>query len=261
VAGFKDHFSKVAGAYQAFRPSYPPELFAWLAGVAPGRSAALDCGCGNGQASVALADHFDAVLAVDPGAEQIRHARPHPRVVYRVAPAEATGAPDHGMDLVVAAQALHWFDLDRFYPEVRRVARPGAVLAAFTYGLLSVDPAVDEVLGRLYHDTLRGYWPPERAHVDAGYRTLPFPFDPIEPPAFEIAETWPLDRLQGYLATWSGVTEHDRRTGGDALAALAPALREAWRGDGGPKVVTWPLALRVGRIAAAGAAPAAPRGA
>jgi len=248
MSAFKDHFSGVAGAYRAFRPGYPPGLFAWLAGHCPRRDLALDCGCGNGQASVALAEHFAAVLAVDPGAEQVRHATAHPRVTYRVAPAEATGAADGSADLVVAAQALHWFDLDRFWPEVRRVARPGAVVAAFTYGLLTVDAPVDAVVGRLYVETLRGSWPPERAHVDDGYRSLPFPFEPITPPPFAISERWGVDRLLGYLATWSGVTSRDEATGGDVLAEVAPALRSAWGADE-VKEIRWPLVVRAGKVA------------
>jgi SAM-dependent methyltransferase len=247
MTGFKDHFSGVAGAYRTFRPGYPPALFGWLAGLCPRRELALDCGCGNGQASVALAEHFAAVLAVDPGAEQVRHATAHPRVTYRVAPAEATGAPDGAVDLVVAAQALHWFEPARFWPEVRRVARPGAVVAAFTYGLLAVDGPVDRVVGRLYHETLRGHWPPERAHVDDGYRSLPFPCEPIAPPAFALSERWGLARLLGYLATWSGVSARDRALGVDTLAEVAPALRAAW-GEAEEKVVTWPLAVRAGRV-------------
>jgi ubiquinone/menaquinone biosynthesis C-methylase UbiE len=129
MASFKDHFSSVAGAYRTFRPGYPPELFGWLASTVARRDVALDCGCGNGQASVELARHFGAVLAVDPGREQIRNAIPHARVEYRVSPAEETGIADRSVDLVTAAQALHWFDLDRFYPEVRRVARVSWPLA------------------------------------------------------------------------------------------------------------------------------------
>ncbi len=250
--GFRDHFSGVAGAYRAFRPGYPPELFAWLASIVPAHGAALDCGCGNGQASVALAEHFSAVFAVDPGAEQIRHAAPHPRVEYRVAPAEATGLPQGSVDLVVAAQALHWFDLDRFYPEVRRVARAGAALAAFTYGLLTVDERVDAVIARLYRGILRDDWPPERAHVDAGYRTLPFPFAELAAPRFGISEEWTLDRLVGYIGTWSGVNAHRERTGRDPLEEIGPALRGAWGPPAEPRRVSWPLALRVGGIDPAG---------
>ncbi len=247
MAAFKDHFSSVACAYRTFRPGYPPELFSWLAGAVARRETALDCGCGNGQASVALAGHFAAVFAVDPGREQIRNAIPHPRVTYRVAPAEETGCSPRSVDLVTAAQALHWFDLERFYREVRRVARDGAVVAAFTYGLLTVDEQVDRVIAALYHGILRGHWPAERAHVDAGYRTLPFPFPEIPAPRFAISEDWSLDQLMGYLATWSGVNAYRKSTGEDPLVEVAVALRDAW-GPDDRRRVSWPLALRAGRI-------------
>lgn len=246
MSTFKDHFSGVAGAYRSFRPGYPPELFEWLAGVAPRRGTALDYGCGNGQASLALAHHFGQVLALDPAAEQIRQAEPHPRVVYRVAPAEATGLPPDSVDLAIAAQAFHWFDLDRFYPELRRIARDGCVLAAFTYGVARVSPEVDPLVWRLYGETLREDWPPERRHVETGYRSLPFPFPDLAAPSFAMEEAWPVERYLGYLATWSAVTSHRRRTGSDPVAALAPALRASW----GPhdRTVSWPLVVRAGIV-------------
>lgn len=247
MAAFKDHFSRVACAYRTFRPRYPPELFSWLARTVARREIALDCGCGNGQASVALAGHFAAVIAVDPGREQIQNAVPHPRVTYRVAPAEETGCSPRSVDLVTAAQALHWFDLERFYREVRRVARDGAVVAAFTYGLLTVDERVDGIIAALYHETLRGHWPAERAHVDAGYRTLPFPFPEIAAPRFAISEEWSLEQLMGYLATWSGVNAYRVSTGGDPLVEVGVALRDEW-GPAERRRVSWPLALRAGRI-------------
>jgi SAM-dependent methyltransferase len=248
MATFKDHFSGVAGAYAGFRPHYPEALVRWLCEVAPRTEVALDVGCGNGQAAVALAERFERVHAVDPSAEQIRNAAPHPRVAYAVAPAEETGLPPRSVDLVVAAQALHWFDLDRFYPELRRVGREGAVFAATTYGLTRVNPGVDRLVDRLYHQTLQGFWPPERRHVDAGYQSLPFPFPELEAPALAIEERWPFDRFMGYLATWSGVSAYRRQTGVDPLAAAEPELRSAWGDPGALLLVSWPLAVRAGRI-------------
>lgn len=245
---FKDHFSHGSGNYRAYRPDYPAGLFHWLATLPLRREAALDCGCGTGQAAVSLAAHFEKVYAVDPSTEQIRNAVPHERVSYRVAPAEATGLPEGSIDLVVTAQALHWFDFDRFYPEVRRVARNGAFFAAFTYGLITVDEAIDSVVGRLYRDILGPCWPPERAHVDAGYRTLPFPFREITPPAFTMRDEWPLAHLMGYLATWSAVKEYRERYGSDPLAGVAEELRTAWGDPDMPKNVAWPLVIRVGEI-------------
>src|SRR5215831_1555408 len=143
---FKDHFSAHATDYRAFRPSYPAELFTFLASAAPARDLAWDCGTGNGQAAVALAEHFARVFATDASAEQVKNAEPHPRVEYAVAPAEKCPLPDHTADLVTVAQALHWFDFDRFYAEVRRVARPGGLLAVTCYYEPSVGPGVDPVL-------------------------------------------------------------------------------------------------------------------
>src|SRR5580765_3867958 len=110
-------FASVAREYANFRPGYPPELFGWLARAAPARGAVWDCGCGSGQASVALAEHFAHVFATDVSAEQIAAARPHARVRYSVAPAEKSGLESQSVDLVTVAQALHWFDVEAFYVE------------------------------------------------------------------------------------------------------------------------------------------------
>ena len=248
---FKDHFSGVAAGYQAFRPGYPPALFDWLAGVTSRRERAVDLGCGTGQASVALAEHFEEVIGLDPSAEQIARAAPHPRVRYRVAPAEATGLPDASADLVIAAQALHWFDPARLHPELSRIARPGAVFAAFTYDLCRLGPPVDEVVERLYRNILGPYWPPERAHVDAGYRTLPFPWPEIVAPSLAIEESWTLDRFLGYLSTWSAVSVYRGKTGDDPLALVTSELRAAWGPPERKRRVTWNLTVRAGRIGSA----------
>ncbi len=245
---FKDHFSNVAAGYQAFRPGYPRALFEWLASVAPRSERAVDLGCGTGQASVALAAHFDEVIALDPSAEQIARAEPHPRVSYRVAPAETTGLLASSADLVIAAQALHWFDPERLHPELARIARPGAVFAAFTYDLCRVGSRVDDVVDRLYRDILGPYWPPERAHVDAGYRTLPFPWPEVVAPSLAIEESWTLDRFIGYLGTWSAVSAYRRKTSADPLALVTSALRAEWGPPDRPRAVKWNLTIRAGRI-------------
>ncbi|GLI40092.1 methyltransferase domain-containing protein [Geobacter hydrogenophilus] len=246
---FKDYFSEKSDAYRSYRPGYPPELFAWLAGLPARRDAALDCGCGTGQASVALAEHFARVYAVDPSAAQIESATSHERVEYRVAPAEETGLPDASVDLVIAAQALHWFNFGRFYAEVRRVAREGAVFAAFTYGLLAIDEEIDRIIGRFYRDVIGPYWPPERTHVDAGYRTLPFPFAEIEAPAFAMKAEWNLGHLMGYFETWSAVKEYRRLKGDDPLGLVAGDLATAWGDPALVRQVSWPLVMRAGRVA------------
>lgn len=243
---FKDHFSGHADAYARFRPRYPEALFAWLAWLAPARRLAWDCGTGNGQAAVALAAHFERVVASDASSEQLAHAIPHGRVLYRVAPAEAPPPEARGADLVTVAQALHWFDLERFYPAVQRVLAPDGVLAAWGYGLMQVSPAVDAVVADYYHNVVGRYWPPDRAHIENRYLTLPFRFPEIVAPDFSMTAEWTLDTLLGYLDTWSATRRYLAAHAQHPLEQVAAALRHAW-GEAEQRTVTWPLFLRVGR--------------
>ena len=247
VPAFKDHFSVTAHEYDRHRPRYPSELADFLASIAPGRSLAWDCATGTGQAALALASRFERVIATDASATQVANAVPHPRVCYAVARAEASGLADCSVDLVTVAQALHWLDLDAFYPELRRVAGPRAVFAAWTYSLADADPEVDPVVRSFYRE-MGPWWPPERSHVEDGYRRLHFPFEPIEAPVFEVKETWPMERLLGYFSTWSAVSRCRRETGSDPLFELRSRLARAWGDPGRPRAVRWPLYLRVGRI-------------
>jgi ubiquinone/menaquinone biosynthesis C-methylase UbiE len=246
-SAFKDHFSVAAHEYDRCRPSYPAELIDFLADVAPARSLAWDCATGTGQAAVGLAARFDKVIATDASGAQLAHAVAHSRVEYRVARAEDCGLPDRTFDLVTVAQALHWIDLDAFYAEVRRVARPGAVIAAWTYSLADADPAVDPLVATFYAE-MSPWWPPERSHVEDGYQRLPFPFEPVVAPALEIHASWPLERLLGYVSTWSAVNRCRRETGADPLVGLRHRLESAWGNPAEPRPVRWPLHLRVGRV-------------
>ena len=248
--GFKDHFSAVAAAYAAHRPTYPAALVDFLVeSAAPRRELAWDAGCGSGQLSVLLAERFARVIATDASPEQIAQATPHRKVAYAVAPAEASGLPPRAADLAVAAQAAHWFDLAAYYAEVRRVGRSGAVVALVSYGLVRVDHAdIDPLLDRFCSHVLGPYWPPERRHVEDGYRSLPFPFDEIAAPHFEIHASWALAQLVGYVETWSAVWALERAEGRTPLAAFRRALAGAWGPEGTVRAVRWPIALRVGRL-------------
>jgi SAM-dependent methyltransferase len=245
--GFKDHFSGHAKDYREFRPAYPPELFAFLADVAPRRELAWDCGTGSGQAAVALADHFAKVFATDASAAQLKNARPHPRVEYAVAPAEKCPLPDHVADLVTVAQALHWFDFDGFYSEVRRVTRPGGLIAATCYYEPGVGPDVDPVLRR-WEAFIRPYWTPERAWVDAGYATIPFPFRELPAPEFELKAESTLEHFVGYLGTWSATKQYIKRNGADPLGAFRPEFAAAWGDPAAVRTVWWRFRCRVGVV-------------
>lgn len=244
--GFKDHFSSKAAIYAKARPGYPAAFFAELAGLAPRHSLAWDCGSGNGQAAVSLAAHFDRIVATEPSAAQLAEAVAHPKITYLQSAELATGVADGSVDLVTAACAAHWFDLAVFYPEVRRVLRPGGLLAVWNYGLCTVNPAVDQLLGKFYRETVGPYWPPERKHAETGYRLLEFPFPEIPFPSFHLAAEWTVEDLAAYLHTWSAVIRYTSATGVDPVVGFLPELQHAW--GGGRRQVVWALGGRLGRL-------------
>lgn len=243
---FKDHFSRQSSAYRRYRPEYPPALIEFVAAQAPDAHLAVDCATGSGQAAVALARYFAAVLAVDGSLSQLASARAHERVHYAASLAERLPLRAGSVSLVAAAQAAHWFDFDRFHAECRRVLVPGGVIAIWTYEKFRVDPAVDAVIDRFYTAVVGRYWPPERRYVEQGYRTLPFPWQELPAPAFELETDWDLPEVMGYLATWSAVQRYKDQAGQDPLPALEPRLAALWPRSGARRL-RWPIHLRLGR--------------
>jgi SAM-dependent methyltransferase len=245
---FKDHFSTQSAIYRAARPRYAPELFAWLAQQAPARGLAWDAGCGTGQASTGLAQEFTRVLATDPSAAQIAQAEAAANIAYRVERAEQCSLPDASADLVTVAQALHWFELDAFHAQVRRVLKPGGIVAEWTYADCHIDSAVDAVKNRLYVDVLDSYWPPERRLVESGYAALAFPFARIAAPPFGLEAHWDLPGFLAYLRSWSATQRYIQAQGEDPVSALEADFAAAWGDAAQVRPVRWDLALRVGRV-------------
>jgi SAM-dependent methyltransferase len=242
-----DHFSQVAPAYAASRPGYPDELFAYLASLCSRHDQAWDCAAGSGQATLPLASVFQRVLATDTSGAMLQRAPRHRRIEYRIA-AETSGLPPGSADLVTVAQALHWLDVDRFYAEAWRVLVPGGVLAVWTYGIQHIDDrAIDRVLGHFYTDVVGPHWPKERRHVEAGYRTLPFPFPELTPPPFRMEVGWSLPQLLGYVSTWSATQRFQESRGHDPVSDLGRELGSLWGNPEAAREVSWPLSMRVGR--------------
>lgn len=250
--GFKDHFSALARDYARYRPLYPDALFADLAALAPARDRAWDCATGNGQAARGLAAHFRDVVATDASAEQLAEAQGPANVRFAVAPAEASGLPAASVDLLLVAQAAHWFDLPAFYAEAERVLRPGGVLALLTYSGVRIDARLDPLLRDFHHGLLGPYWPPERGHVERDYRDLPFPWPETAFPPQEMTAAWTLDELLGYLGTWSATRAYRARRREDPLPALRARLLPLWGTPGERRTVRWPLPIRIGRRPRAG---------
>ena len=243
-------FVTVAREYANFRPGYPPELFEWLARISPACDSVWDCGCGSGQASVALAEHFAEVHATDVAPEQIAVAKPHPRVSYSVAPAEHSRLAAQSVDLVTVAQALHWFDVGAFYMEARRVARPNAVIAVWNYPRPRFEDAeLDKRFFAFYSEVVGPYWPPERRHIEARYHTLPFPFEEIRAPEFGLDLSWNLEQVLGYVSSWSATARYRKALGTDPVPLLRESLRAAWPAAGASVPMRMPIGMRVGKLA------------
>lgn len=246
---FRDHFSELAERYAKHRPRYPSELYTFLALLAPERELAWDCGTGNGQAATLLAEHFEKVIATDASAEQIENAFPHPRVDYRVEPAERSSLNNGEVDLVTVGTAVHWFDFQDFYSEVRRVGKPNAVIALWTYHQPAISEAIDAVVRSYYRETLDGYWPERFQYLENQYRTLPFPFADVDPPKLSMKTEWSLDQMLGFILSWSGTRNYVQENGKRALVPLIENLKAAWGDPDRVRTLHWPLYFRLGRLA------------
>ena len=244
----RNWFDQGGGAYARFRPEYPPGLAAGLAALAPDRRLAADVGCGSGQLTRLLAPHFDSVIGLDPSADQIAHAVPDARIAYRCASAERLALADRSVSLMTAAQAAHWFDLPAFYAEARRTVAPGGILALISYGVLALDPALDDRFQAFYRDEIGPWWPPQRKLVDAGYATIDFPFEELDPPALQIRLDWRLPEFLGYLLTWSAVRRAREAGREDVLRRFAGDISAAWGDEDTRRPITWPVRMRLGRL-------------
>lgn len=241
----KDNFSTQASSYARFRPGYPAQLFDFLFGLCKNFECAWDCATGNGQIAGMLAERFRQVEATDISEKQLQQAVQKKNIRYRIEAAESPSFPDAAFDLITVGQSAHWFHFEKFYPEVRRVLKPGGVLALVGYNLLQIDEPTDAVIKRLYSNVLGEYWDAERRHVDQAYTTIPFPFPETALPEMAMTCEWTFDHLSGYLDTWSALQHYIKKNGRSPLdEAIMAELRSAWP-EGVSKTVRFPLFGRI----------------
>jgi len=240
-------FGAGSAAYAAARPHYPAGLFACIAAHCAVHARAWDCACGTGQAALGLAEHFGQVCATDLSAGQLAAAVPHPAIAYAVQSAEAPAFAPASFDAICVAQALHWFDLDAFWPAVQRMLRPGGVFAAWGYAWFTVTPEVDRVVETQLLPRLAAYWAPQNRLLWEGYRGVTWPFAPLAIPDFAITALWTAEQLWAYIGSWSAARRCSEVEGAQALAAARAALLAAWGDPHTSRRVTMPLAVRIGR--------------
>jgi len=242
----KDNFSAQSAEYAIYRPTYPKALYDYLLSLVKYKKAAWDCATGNGQVARVLAQHFEKVYATDISEKQLSQALKVPNIYYRVEPAEQVSAVADSFDLITVAQAIHWFNFEAFYAEVKRTLKPDGLFAVIGYGLMNIDKKVDQEVFKLYEDILGKYWDPERRYIEEAYKTIPFPFEEIVAPHFQIKTTWNFKQLIGYLNTWSSLQHYKKANDRNPLEYMFTALKEAW-GNDAEKEVRFPILLRIGR--------------
>lgn len=242
----KDNFSRASPLYAQFRPTYPAQLYDFLLTVVPGRSAAWDCGTGNGQVAVALSKHFDKVFATDISANQLSNAVRRSNIFYSNQPAEQTSFSPNQFDLVIAAQAAHWFDFSKFIVEVDRTLKTKGVLALVGYSHVEFGNNIDEIIRKFKHDITGSYWDEERKLVDERYSTIPFPYTEIQFSPMVMRYDWTLGQLLGYLHTWSAVQHYTERNKTDPVDLILAELEKMW-GNDETREATFPLFARIGR--------------
>jgi ubiquinone/menaquinone biosynthesis C-methylase UbiE len=244
----KDNFSARSKEYAAFRPKLQQEVYDFVVQHVQHFDLAWDAGTGNGQTAAALAKVFRQVIATDISENQLAHAVQLPNISYRKEPAEHSSLESNSVDLVTIAQAIHWFDFDNFYKEVKRVARAGAVIAAFSYSMFRAeDKTVDDIIQRFYVDSFP-YWDPERRYIDEQYQTIPFPFKEIAAPVFYIEYEWTTDQVIGYMRTWSANQHYLKKFGTELVnESFKSQLSVHWP-EGKTKRLRFPVYMRIGTV-------------
>jgi ubiquinone/menaquinone biosynthesis C-methylase UbiE len=244
---FKDHFSVTAEKYGKYRPDYPAELFEFLSSLAPGHDRAWDCATGSGQAARGLVKYFHKVIATDASERQIENAIRHEKISYHVAPAHKTAFQAGSIDLITVAQALHWFELDRFYKEAERVLKQNGIIAVWTYNLLTISPEIDKVVEFFYSNVVGEFWPPERKFVENRYENIPFPFPRLPSPSSRMSAKWTVEQLVGYLGTWSAVKRYRDSKGKNPVESIEKELARFWDTRSDVMAIHWPLSVVIGK--------------
>lgn len=242
----KDNFSKQAVDYSKFRPQYPDKMIEYVISFVNNKSTALDIATGNGQVAHKLSAYFKKVYATDISQKQLDNAIQSENVIYSKEPAENTSFENQKFDLIVVAQAVHWFDFEIFYKEIYRILKPDGIFTVLGYGLFTTNTDSDKILKHFYYDIVGPYWDAERKYLDENYETIPFPFEEIPTEKFENQFTWTFETLIGYLQTWSSVQHYISKNNKNPIDLIYDDLKVSWKKN--DQKVIFPLLLRIGKL-------------
>jgi ubiquinone/menaquinone biosynthesis C-methylase UbiE len=240
-------FADKSDLYAAARPQYPSALFEYIDTLVSIHNAVWDCATGNGQAALGLAKNFNNVYATDISQQQIAHSLPADNIHYSVSPAEHTPFADNQFDLVTVAQALHWFNFDKFWPEVNRVLKPGGLFVTFAYCWLSVEPAIDQALDTHVKAIIAPYWAPNNKLAWDNYQEVDFPFDKLDAPQLTLKNHWDLQQFMDYIHTWSATRRCIDAQGIDFFHQAKTQIGHHWGDPQQKRLVTSPLTIIAGR--------------
>ena len=241
----KDLFSQNSQLYKQARPDYPHSVIHEILKHTPEHSFAWDCGAGSGQCTPLLVPYCEQNVATDLSESQLQSAPYFENVSYQIQIAEQTIFANQSFDLISVAQAIHWFDFEKFYAEVRRTLKLNGLLAVVGYGLLEIqDQQVNTMIQALYYEKLAGCWDAERRYIDEAYQTIPFDFDEITVPKFSMTYQWTAAQLLKYLSTWSAIKNYQDQYAEHALLDLAEYLQDLEQ----EFEITFPVFLRLGRV-------------
>jgi len=242
-------FDDKSELYAQARPSYPPALYRFLAAQCHVTERAWDCACGSGQSAVDLIHYFNRVDATDVSPNQIAHALRHPCIAYAVSPSERTAFAAGRFDLICVAQALHWMRFDAFWPEVKRVLKPGGVFAAWGYSWTRIEPEIDRRIQTYLLDVIAPYWAKQNQLLWNQYRDVALPFEPIERPDFVMETEWTLGELMAYLHTWSSTRRCIATIGDGFFDTLAEQVAQVWGDPAQGRRVAFDFCCMAGRHA------------
>jgi ubiquinone/menaquinone biosynthesis C-methylase UbiE len=241
-------FSSLSESYQKFRPSIPKLFFDFLFTTVYEQGRAWDCAAGTGQNSKALKAGFKNVAATDISSQMIKKAQRHSGINHCVAQSECACFKDQIFDLVLVAQAIHWFDLPMFYNEVKRVLKKDGIIAAVAYGFSSIEQSIDLILEKFRFQFLDPYWHPRAKMVFEGYQNLSFPFEEIEIEPIHLKIRWNMYELLGFMRTWSGVKKFIEDHNEDPVLKIVDVLEREWGNPESKKELTFPLYTRIGKV-------------